>query len=317
MKLTEIIQQHLALTSSTPSGWYTLKCPVCNDYKKRGGFKFDNDTIAYNCFNCSTTAVYKEGTGKISKKMSEILSLFNIDATILNGVKLDGLKYKNTNKSETILPPTIYPSFINKPDHFYPLGENTNIINKLAIEYLQSRSIDITRYSFFMSNHKDWKTRVIIPFYWRGNLIYYQGRDLLGNKKLRYLNSSNVRDKILFNMDLLDNDIVYITEGVFDAMAIDGIAINGNRLTQYQINILNKSLCTKVYIPDRSGGDIEKTIEQVLANGWYVSFPDIGSCKDVNEAVCKYGKLYTLSTIKENTTNNLNLAKIKIKLYIK
>lgn len=40
--------------------------------------------------------------------------------------------------------------------------------------------------------------------------------------------------------------------------------------------------------------------EQALDEGWSISCPEIGDCKDVSEAVRKYGKMYVLKTITEN-----------------
>lgn len=313
--LTEIIHEHVDLSKQSPSGWYTLKCPVCNDYKKRGGFKFENNIVSYNCFNCSTVAVYTEGSGKFSTQMKNVLSSFNITTELLGELMLDGLKTKKitiTKKSDVL-----YPAFIALPDHFYKLNELDNVYNQLAVEYLQSRCIDANKYQFYLSDDKLWKGRIIIPFYWRHNIIYYQGRNLLNNGKQKYLNSPTSRDSVLFNMDMLNNEVVYIMEGVFDALSVDGVAVTGNRFTQQQINILNRSTCEKIYIPDKFGGDIDKSVDNAISAGCKISLPDIGRCKDINEAVCQYGKLYVLKTIKDNIISNNDLVKIKLKLYTK
>ena len=72
-----------------------------------------------------------------------------------------------------------------------------------------------------------------------------------------------------------------------------------HHMTQNQIKWLERSRRQKVIIPDR-WGDGYRLAEQAIRLGWSVSYPDIGSCKDVNEAIMKYGKLYTFKTIRDN-----------------
>jgi hypothetical protein len=106
---------------------------------------------------------------------------------------------------------------------------------------------------------------------------------------------------------------LYIVEGIFDAMSIDGVAIIGNEITDAQIEWLNRSRRKKVYIPDRFG-DGRRVALDCLEHGWSISTPDIGSCKDMNEAVKKYGKMYVMKSIAENTADGL-VAETKLRIY--
>ena len=80
---------------------------------------------------------------------------------------------------------------------------------------------------------------------------------------------------------------------------IQGVSVFGNHMTPNQIKWLKQSSRQKVIIPDRFG-DGHLLAEQALELDWAVSYPDIGSCKDVNDAIVKYGMLYTLKTISDN-----------------
>jgi hypothetical protein len=78
-KLEELIREKVPLGVPDSRGFFSFKCPLCNDYKVRAGFKFDNGNVIYNCWNCSTASVYEEFGQKISKKMRKILNAFGIE----------------------------------------------------------------------------------------------------------------------------------------------------------------------------------------------------------------------------------------------
>ena len=84
----------------------------------------------------------------------------------------------------------------------------------------------------------------------------------------------------------------------------------GNKLTQAQIDLLNR-LETKIIVcpdKDKSGGHL---VDIATENNWAVSYPQWDSnIKDTAEAVTKYGRLYTLQSIIKSAT--LNNAKIQV-----
>lgn len=47
-------------------------------------------------------------------------------------------------------------------------------------------------------------------------------------------------------------------------------------------------------------GDGQDLALQGLKQGWKVATPDLGQCKDITEAIVKYGKLYVIKNIMEN-----------------
>jgi DNA primase len=156
---------------------------------------------------------------------------------------------------------------------------------------------------------------VIIPVFKDGKLIFYTGRDMTEKKTKKYESPSAAKNKVLFGFDKLFENTdqpLYIVEGIFDAMLIDGVAILGNEISEVQAYWLNRSPREKVYIPDRVAG--EKGALQAISYGWSVAFPDIGQAKDIGEGVETYGKLYVLTSIVQNTTNGLD-AKLQTSLY--
>ena len=82
ISLESVIRDSGVLSTRPPTtlGWYEVKCAVCNDYKHRGAFKFDeNGVVAYHCFNCGHRALFKPGQTSFSARMTQTLRAFGID----------------------------------------------------------------------------------------------------------------------------------------------------------------------------------------------------------------------------------------------
>ena len=67
-------------------------------------------------------------------------------------------------------------------------------------------------------------------------------------------------------------EVVIVTEGVFDAILIDGVSIQGNSIGAEQAHLISKLGQRVILCPDRddAGKDL---IEQALALDWEISFP--------------------------------------------
>lgn len=320
-KLTEIIKAYIPLPSQpNAGGWYPVVCKVCNDHGKKGpraGFRFD-ETVGYHCFNCSTKAVF-DGT-RLSKSMENVLDCFSVPEDEVNRVRFSTLGNDTNNKTnKQTRKNSIHPEFIKIPDHFYLLADahDTDKWAEIAKWYLEEvRGLDWKQYPFYLSTNKDWIGRIVIPFYKDNKVIFYQGRDITGKHKRKYHSVNVQKDKVMFGYDKLFSDLdapLYVCEGFFDAYPIDGVAILGNELSVPQIEWLNRTRRPKVYIPDKHKSGAQNA-HKALKLGWKISFPDIGNCKDINEAYVKYGKLYVLSSLRDNTADGF-AAEARIKFY--
>ena len=300
-------------------------CKKCGDHGKkgkRGGFKFDGDSVGYHCFNCGANPKYVPGEqSSLSRQMVEVLTAFGIPDAALNSVEFYTLEHLDPHsKPEGGDVVNLEPNVLSLPDHFYRLGERDDSQTTLATYHLEERGMSPTDYPFFLSDTTnkldlDWKARLIIPAYKNGNLIFYQGRDLLNTKPLKYKSVSTPRDCVLYGYDELskyNDDPLYVVEGFFDAFHIGGVAVICNELTQQHIQILNRCPRPKVVIPDRRGKGYVMA-KQAIAQSWQVSFPDIGSCKDIDEAINKYGHLYVKRSIITNTMSDFE-AELHMKL---
>jgi DNA primase len=98
-------------------------------------------------------------------------------------------------------------------------------------------------------------------------------------------------------------------------MAVDGVAVLGNEVAEQQADIID-ALGREVIVvadADKSGA---KLVDAALKYGWSVSFPvwqEDTHCKDISDAVVKYGKLFVLVSILQARESSA----LKIKLLSK
>jgi len=187
-----------------------------------------------------------------------------------------------------------------------------------AVNYTNLRKINYDRYDFYWTDSTEHSLhqRVIIPFIWQGRIIGYTARAVTDGVKPKYY--SNYEPNFVFNINnqLADSKFVIVCEGPFDAMSMDGVAVLNNECNETQADII-ESLGREVIVvadKDRAGA---KMINNAIEYGWTVSFPVwLETCKDVNEAVVKYGKLFVLKTILDaKQTSKLKIELMKKKLY--
>lgn len=316
--MQELITQYINVSNPSATGWYSVKCQCCNDYKVRGGFNIRDDSVVYHCFNCNTKASYFNN-GVVSDGMREVLQAFNVPLDEIQRISL-----KNLGKTSSVIERKVVdtnPIFeIALPKTFYRLVlDGSDPWSNVAIDYLE-HDRGITDYKMFYLSHgntteveKKWYGRLIIPFYRDNKLIFYQGRSLNESTR-RYINSTVSNDAvILYNYKELTRNVddpLFITEGFFDAYHLNGIAINGNELSPKKINVINQSRRRKIYIPDRYGNGKQAAFNAIEA-GWDVSIPDIGDCKDINQAVVRFGFLYVYKSLMDNIKSGFN-AKVAV-----
>ena len=344
ISLEELVRTHINLPNRpSAQGWSPILCKVCNDHGRKGpraGFKIENGIVGYHCFNCQAKSSIDPSKHRtISKNMEEILLAFGVPELDINRVRMTLLGAERGESSEPRQVSNHEPKEIPLPSHFYRLPKYPNgVWTKVAKAYLEERCIDPDSYPFMLSTgeptdlnehpkevHKTlvrsaqkWPGRIITPIYKNEKLVFYVGRDMTDKKMKKYESPSTSRRNVIYGFDQLFEDTtrpLYVVEGIFDAMVVNGVAILGNELSDSHLYWLNRSNRQKVYIPDRFG-DGHINAFKAIEHGWSVGFPDIGTCKDVNAAVQKYGSLYVLASISQNTADGFE-AKARIGLYCK
>jgi hypothetical protein len=339
VNLEDVIRSHIQLDRPNSKGWCNVLCKVCGDrgHKgKRAAFNFSDQAVSYHCFNCGHVAVFDpKQNPEIDERMIKVLHAFGVPDQDWKSIYLNELYVRNLKGNfqpglKLINNVKIEPAEIPLPSHFYKLGpdDSTDKWTIIARDYLQTnRGVDPDGYPFYLSTgegekeNQKWVGRVIIPFYKNEKLIYYQGRSLVGSAVRKYLSPDFEKTRVMGCFDNLFHDTdapLYVVEGWFDAYSIDGVAVLGNTMSEEHNAWLAKSPRPKVIIPDRYG-DGARLAYQALKQNWAVSIPDClsrGDCKDVNEAVVKYGKLYVLKDIVEHTATGI-MAETAIKLHCK
>jgi DNA primase len=99
-------------------------------------------------------------------------------------------------------------------------------------------------------------------------------------------------------------------------MSVDGVSVSGAEISDTQVDQIDRLQREVVVVPDtdRAG---RKLVDRAIEAGWTVSFPVWqDTCKDINDAVVKYGKLFVLKSIlAARETSKLKIELKKKKLY--
>ena len=307
--LQDLIESKVALGKQSATGYRVVKCPCCSDYKYRGGWRFSATEIAYSCFNCSTVAVYNAVEGKISRKLRGVLKDFGITDEDIAGVI--GQNFFNRVEAPTISLESLHKVNLYTPEIALPSNSvkvtspdcPTRVRDGIQ-EYLQSRKLSIESYPFYYSSEKDFKHRFIIPYFKQNKIVYWQARSLVDTDKLRYLNCSSPKNAIIFNYDelfLSYNSPLFVCEGVFDALHLNGIGLLGSTLCDEKLEILRKTRRPLIFVIDQDpkGKTLAYKIMQEKLGS--ITFAERG--KDVNKSIQDSGKLWAVHTILNNTLN--------------
>lgn len=141
---------------------------------------------------------------------------------------------------------------------------STNSIKKAAVDYLHNRKIPTKNLLLCVSG--TYRNRIIIPYYNQNkDLIYYNGRYVGNNSKLKYLGPPKElgigKGDILYVPDWPEpGEKIYLTEGEFDAMSLRqcglySAAFGGKSLSEAQINIIKSYIPVLCLDADKAGAD--------------------------------------------------------------
>jgi len=299
------------------SGWQSFNAPCCvhngetQDKRGRGGIILNGEAISYNCFNCGYKTGWQPGR-PLSRKLRQFMDWLGTPESDIKRLVLTAIQLKETAIEQNLIPEEIEFTFEKKdfPEQSSPLASD----NKLILEYLHKRGLDENDYPYYWTPITETKfdRRVIIPFFWQDEIVGYTARlAVRGNPK--YFTSTPAG--YVFNMDRQTEDrkFVIVTEGPFDAIAIDGVAILGSDIGDAQVDLIESLNRQVIMVPDNDSAG-NKLITQAMKYNWDVSFPTwYDTCKDINEAVLNYGKMFTL----KNILDNVQSTRLKIQLHQK
>jgi DNA primase catalytic core, N-terminal domain len=305
----------------TTGGWISFNAVCCHnrgdrpDSKKRGGVMFTDEGFTYHCFNCGFKAGWSPGK-LFSANTKSLFKWLGMSDTEVSKLGLTILKFKED-----------LPAF-KKPLNFIleerELPEGAMLLKDWALavwkpggeedmvrvfEYLVSRGMDLDWYDWMWTPAPGYKDRLLIPFYQDGKVVGYTGRKITEGKP-KYLTDS--QNGYVFNIDrqTYQRSYVIVVEGQFDAIAIDGVGIMTNDPNETQCARINSLAREVIVVPDKDRPGA-KLLKAAVVNNWSASMPPWDNdVKDVADAVKKYGRLYTLTTILHYKETN----EIKIKM---
>jgi hypothetical protein len=319
------------------NGWISFNAPCCVhngetlDTRGRGGIKTENGSISYHCFNCGYKAYYKPGY-HLSFKFRKLLSWLGADDNTIRRMVIDAIRVKDLvspedlekePEQEVVYEKRNLPTEakeIRELATFYSIGDFAQVPQELndAVDYVvRQRKINTFKYQFFWTpeTEHNLNRRIIIPYYYKKEIVGYTARTFVDVVKPKYW-SSHPAD-FVFNIDNQKPDwkFVIVCEGAFDAMSIDGVSVSGAEISDIQADQIDSLQREVILLPDFDKAG-KKLIDRAIELGWSISFPVWAeTCKDVNEAVNKYGKLFVLKSIlhsKESSRLKIELRKKKL-----
>jgi len=320
---------------SSPSGWISGNCPMCvrngqsrPDTKGRGGFLFDEEKFQYNCFNCN----YKTGwspQSKITTRLKNLLVTLGGDENDIQRIQLELLREQDvatllikTEKRKNLV---IDWDEKQLPEDARPFMEfkEPDVDWTEAATYLTNRGFDITDSRFMWSpskQHGRVNKRFILPFTYKNKVVGYTARwagDNIPDGMPKYYNQQPKKD-FVYGLDkqTRDKQIVIVSEGQLDAIVTDGCAIGSNNINEEQADILHSLEKQIIILPDADEAG-KLMCKAAIKHGWSVAFPEWKDCKDASDALTKYGRLYTITSIIESAESNKTKIELMMRKYCK
>jgi hypothetical protein len=291
---------------NTSGGWTSFNAPCCHhrgegyDTRLRGGIRVEKDGFVYHCFNCGFAAGWQPGK-LLSKNTKDLFKWVGMNDADIGKLNLAALKIKD---DQPVFTKAINLNLLEKslPEDCLPIdtwisegARDTDLLD--VISYLvEDRKVGWDWYNWHWSPAAGFRDRVIIPFYQDGKIVGYTGRKIKPGKP-KYLTDS--QSGYVFNIDrqVYERNFVIVSEGQFDAIAVDGVAIMTNEPNDAQVMRLNALGREVICVPDRDRPGA-KMLKHAIKNNWSTSLPPWGDdIKDIADAVKKYGRIYVLTTI--------------------
>ncbi len=332
-----VLQLLPARRKTGQNGWTSFNAPCCvhngetADTRGRGGIKTNAGAVSYHCFNCGFKASFVPGR-HLTFKFRKLLGWLGADDLTIRRLVIDAVRLRELVAPEELVKepeqeityekrelPEGATSFSEWRTYLAVQDDEYVVPDHLghAVAYVDNRKIDFKKYEFYVTDNEAYNLhrRIIIPYYYREELVGYTARAIEDGIKPKYW-SSHPAD-FVFNLDkqTVDKKFVIVCEGPFDAMSIDGVAVSGSEISDTQIEQIDRLQREVVVVPDRDRAG-RKLIDRAIEAGWTVSFPVwMETCKDINEAVVKHGKLFVLKCIleaRETTRLKIELKKKKL-----
>ena len=286
-KYINLVSSRLQKFKRVKADLYNFRCPICGDSQKnksktRGYLYAIKANVNYKCHNCGAS-------------MSLNNFIKHIDPVIAKQYAFEKFKDGHTGRNFVTEEPIFQfeaPKFKQKLD--LPKASD----NAIAKLYLEKRKLNPTKF-YYADKFKAWSNtlketfdsveydepRIIIPLFYKDNLVGFQGRSL-GPNKVKYITVmiSDSAPKIYGLDEIETNSSVYITEGPFDSTFIK----NSVAMCGADADVRKWGISDPVWIYDNEPRNIEivKRISNTISKGdKIVIWPSNIVEKDINDMV--------------------------------
>lgn len=318
--MLDILAYLPAKRKPSPQGWLSFNAVCCThngnsqDRRSRGGIKATEQGWSYHCFNCSYTASFTLGR-TVSFKARRLLGWMGVPDNEIEMLNLESLRHRNIHglledRQKTFN--ALASIEFGESDDFPPFTEVVTPEFPAYWDYIRRRGVpeDFPVMTSIKTDGVHWvRPYVLIPFTYDNRVIGWTAR-FLDNKIPKYINHS--QPGYVFGTDLQHDNWQYVivTEGIFDALSIGGLALMHNTVSDAQARLIRSLGKEVVVVPDQDTAGVV-LIDRAVELGYSVSIPEWPEgCKDVNDAVIKLGRLGALLTIMASRETS----KIKIEL---
>ena len=286
-KYINLVSSRLQRFKRVKADLYNFRCPICGDSQKnksktRGYLYAIKANVNYKCHNCGAS-------------MSLNNFIKQIDPVIAKQYAFEKFKDGHTGRNFVTEEPTFNfeaPKFKKKLD--LPKASTVPI----AKLYLEKRKLNPTKF-YYADKFKAWtnslketfedvnydEPRIIIPLYYKDDLVGFQGRSL-GPNKVKYITVMiNDNAPKIYGLDEIKKESpVYITEGPFDSSFIkNSIAMCGADADVYKWGVSNP---VWIYDNEPRNNEIVKRISNTISKGdKVVIWPSNINEKDINDMV--------------------------------
>jgi hypothetical protein len=286
-KFIGLVSTRLSKFKKVKADLYNFRCPICGDSKKnknkaRAYIYAIKNNANFKCHNCGSSLSFNN-------------FLKDQDPQLHRQYKLEKFKSGFTGKNFVVNEPEFVfekPKFIQRI--VLPLCSEV----ESASTYLRNRGIDPTKFHFaedfgqFVRSFKGMdhqnlrkEPRIVIPIYYKKNLIGFQGR-ALDSKSVKYITImlEEGAPKI-YGLDTIDQKLpVYVVEGPFDSTFINNsVALCG---ADGDLGYLKGSDCVYTFDNEPRNSEIVRRIGRVISRGEkVVIWPTNITEKDINDMV--------------------------------
>lgn len=362
LRLSDVISSYVRLTRQGSTDDYKACCPFHNE--KTPSFIVHNDKGFYHCFGCGKSGnmftfvqemeklSFPEAVEELAKKAGiELKVQTKQEKEKYDRIKVVGDIYNRiTNSFHQIL--LTHPGAQKARSYLENRNVDPKLVERFKLGYAPSDSTWL--YKFLKKNNFSdeilWESGLIYKEYsnrcffsdrilfpvrdLKGNTIAFSGRDLSGESKAKYKNSSDSpiyskKDNLFGLYESLDdvkkNGILILCEGNFDVLALHqaglthAVAPLGTAFTDEQAKLI-KRYCSKLYLlfdSDSAGENATRKaimlcqkhdIECLVIR----SLPNV---KDASEMLEKYGAQALVNACLNTDTAFSYLVHLALKRY--